>query len=303
MNNFIIAVGHTASGNSGCGVIDKLNESNCVREICPLVVQYLEEKGHTAKLLRVDKSNSVRVEDCYIRANEANEIGKSQNIDLYVEIHLNAGGGTGPEVYTTGLSSLANQYASKVSESLATTLNLPNRGVKKGNFIVLNKTIMPAILVECLFVDSEDTDKYNPELIAKAIVNGLEGVENSNDYCNAWKLGWNKNNIGWWYCTDNVNKYYYTCKNGWRNIENEWYRFDGAGYALQNAWYYDSDDGHWYYLDDNCKMVKGTKNNPLWLQIDSDCYSFNESGEMYCNCTTPDGYKVDESGAMIRHII
>ena len=45
---------------------------------------------------------------------------------------------------------------------------------------------MPAILVECLFVDSEDTDKYNPELIAKAIVNGLEGVENSNDYCNTW---------------------------------------------------------------------------------------------------------------------
>ena len=69
---------------------------------------------------------------------------------------------------------------------------------------------MPAILVECLFVDSEDTDKYNPELIAKAIVNGLEGVENSNDYCNTWKLGWNKNNIGWWYYTDKVNNIY-TC--------------------------------------------------------------------------------------------
>ena len=45
MSNFIIAVGHTASGNLGCGVIDRLDESNCVREIGGLVAEYLKEKG------------------------------------------------------------------------------------------------------------------------------------------------------------------------------------------------------------------------------------------------------------------
>lgn len=29
MSNFIIAVGHTASGNDVCGGIDKLHESQC----------------------------------------------------------------------------------------------------------------------------------------------------------------------------------------------------------------------------------------------------------------------------------
>lgn len=33
MSNFIIAVGHTASGNIGCGVISKFNESNYTRGV------------------------------------------------------------------------------------------------------------------------------------------------------------------------------------------------------------------------------------------------------------------------------
>ena len=57
MSNFIIAIGHTANGNVGCGVVDRLNESNCVREIGALVAEYLQEKGHGANLLRIDESN------------------------------------------------------------------------------------------------------------------------------------------------------------------------------------------------------------------------------------------------------
>ena len=69
MSNFIIAVGHTASGNVGCGVSDKLDESNCNRQIGILVAQYLQDKGHGVNLLRVDASNTYNFEDCYIRAN------------------------------------------------------------------------------------------------------------------------------------------------------------------------------------------------------------------------------------------
>nr|WP_312290846.1 N-acetylmuramoyl-L-alanine amidase [Clostridium chromiireducens] len=297
MNNFIIAAGHTASGSNGCGAVGRIDESKCVREICPLIVKYLEEKGYSAKLLRIDKGNIVNLEDCYTRVNDANNIDKTKRVDLYVEIHLNAGGGTGSEVYVTGLSSLANQYAEKISNSLAKALSIPNRGVKKGNFIVLNRTIMPAVLVECLFVDSEDADKYDPELIAEAIACGLIGAENFNE--KLWNMGWNKNNIGWWYCTNNLKKYYYTSQNGWKNIDNEWYIFDDNGYALQNSWHYDNSDGYWYYLNEICKMVKGTKNKHLWLQIDDDFYAFDERGAMYCNCITPDGHKVDESGSIV----
>lgn len=220
MGDFIIAIGHTASGNKGCGVVEKLDESICTREIGALLEIFLKEKGHNVNLIRVDKGNHYNYEDCYIRADIANNIAKNTKVDLYIEIHINAGGGSGPEVLVSGKSALANQYAEKISRSLANTLNLKNRGVKTKKLIVLNKTIMPAILVECLFADSKDADKYNPDVIARAIVCGLVGDESSSN--NTWKLGWNKNNIGWWYCANLENKYYYTSKNGWKEINFNW---------------------------------------------------------------------------------
>ena len=289
MSNFIIAVGHTASGNIGCGVVDRLDESQCTREIGVLVAEYLQEKGHGANLLRIDGSNRYIFEDCYVRANQANDIAKYLDIELFVEIHINAGGGTGPEVLITGKSEGANQYAVKVTNALADALDLTNRGVKTRSLIVLNRTIMPAILVECLFADSSDADKYNPEVIARAIVNGLVGADCSGD--GEWKLGWNHNEVGWWYCTDTANKYYYTADNGWKEIDGEWYIFDSRGYALQEAWYFDESDGHWYYFDSSCKMLKGAKDKPLWKWIDSGCYAFDERGRIYCDCVTPDGCK------------
>ena len=163
---------------------------------------------------------------------------------------------------------------------------------------MLNKTSMPAVLVECLFADSSDSNKYKPEVIAKAIADGLIGAESSQN--KQWKLGWNRNNIGWWYSPDNINKTYYTSKNGWKCINGEWYIFDDHGYALENAWYYDESDGHWYYLDEKCKMVYGEKNKPLWKWIDDGCYAFDEEGRMYCDCVTPDGWRVDESGMWVK---
>lgn len=298
MSNFIIAVGHTASGNVGCGVIDKLDESNCTREIGALVAEYLKEKGHGVNLLRIDESNSYNCQDCYERANQANEIAKTIDVELYIEIHINAGGGSGPEVCVAGKSEVANQYATKVSNALADALNLANRGVKTRSLIILNKTVMPAILVECLFADSNDADVYDPQVIARSIVSGLIGVDCSSD--GEWKFGWNRNDVGWWYSTDPINKYYYTSDNGWKEIDGEWYIFDYKGYALQSAWYYDDNYKAWYYLGENCMMVRGNKDKPLWKWIDSSCYAFDEAGQMYCDCVTPDWYKVDESGAWIK---
>lgn len=280
MSNFIIAAGHTASGNIGCGVIADLDESLCTREISQLVGKELESRGHEVNLLRIDKSNSYRFEDCYVRVEQANELAKNKHIDLYVEIHINAGGGTGTEVLITDRvqSPKAEEYAARVCSSLCAALDIPNRGVKKQNLIVLNRTSMPAILIECLFADSSDGEKYNAELIAKAIVDGLVGAESGSS--KSWKLGWNRNDKGWWYCTDVVNKYYYTSDNGWKYIDGEWFIFDKDGYALQNKWYYYENDGCWYYLDDECKMVHGQKGNLLKMWIDGKLYWFDEEGRM-----------------------
>lgn len=295
MSNFVVAVGHTASGNVGCGVVDRLDESNCTREIGALVAEYLQEKGHGANLLRIDESNKYNCEDCYIRSVQANQIAQSLDIELYVEIHINAGGGTGPEVCVTGESEVANKYSEKVCNSLSNALNLLNRGVKTRSLIVLNKTVMPAILVECLFADSDDADVYNAEVIARAIVCGLVGANDSS--YGEWELGWNKDDVGWWYCTCLENKSYYTSKDGWQEIDGEWYIFDSRGYALQDAWYHDEKNNDWYYLDENCKMLRGSKEKPLWKWINGKCYAFDEHGKMYCDCVTKDGFRVNKDGA------
>lgn len=297
MKNFIIAVGHTASGTKGCGVISRLNESNCTREICALLFKNLKMKGHNVYLLRVDYGNTYNYEDCYVRVNEANKIFKTKEVNLYVEIHINAGGGAGTEVCITGKSDYAKAYAEKVSSRVSNSLGIRNRGVKIRSLIVLNRTIIPAILVECLFADSDDAAKYNPDKIANAICDALC---NTNDTTKEWKLGWNENNIGWWYCTDLNNKYYYTSKNGWQHIDNEWYTFDKDGYALCLSWYFDENKKSWYYLDKRCKRVTGTKDKPLWLWIDGFCYAFDEEGKMYYDCITSDGFEVDKNGAWIK---
>ena len=107
----------------------------------------------------------------------------------------------------------------------------------------------------------------------------------------AVKLGWNEDSTGWWYCTDVAKKSFY--KDDWKLIDGEWYSFDSQGYARESKWI--QDKGDWYYLRENCMMAKSQ-----WLWLEGDCYCFGPTGKMYYNCTTPDGYKVDETGAWIK---
>lgn len=108
--------------------------------------------------------------------------------------------------------------------------------------------------------------------------------------CNKYKLGWNQNSTGWWYCTDIVNGYYY--KDSWKQIDGEWYSFDSDGYARCNTWL--EDKGYWFYLQDNCVMARNE-----WLWIDGECYYFGDQGGIYVNSLTPDGYRVDEYGTWV----
>lgn len=173
-----IAVGHTANGVAGCGAVGLLNESNETRVIAPKVANYLSAIGHITKVFRIDKANSYNYEDCYVRAEQANNWGA----DLYVEIHINCSDNpkaNGTEVLIYPGSSKSAPYAKKVNESICKTLGTFDRtygaGYKESGLIVLRKTIMPAILVEPLFLGNVgDVSKYNPDKLALAIAKGLD---------------------------------------------------------------------------------------------------------------------------------
>ncbi len=261
---YLISVGHTASGNVGCGAVGYLNESNCTREIAPLVVSLLQKLGHTAIKLQVDANSGVN--DYVERTQQANSIGG----DMFVEIHLNSGGGTGAEVFTTSGSKAATT-AAEVSKCIADRLKITNRGHKTSSGLyVLNRTSMPAMLIEVCFVDSQtDYNAYNAQAVAEAIVKGLTRQDVSST---KYTIGWNKNSTGWWYSYDGNNYY----KDEWQKIDGEWYSFDSQGYARCSTWL--QDKGKWYYLKDSCKMA-----HDEWLLINGAWYRFASSGAMLEN--------------------
>lgn len=243
MSKFLISVGHTASGNIGCGAVGKLNESDCTREIAPLVVSKLQVLGHEAIKLQIDDSDAY---DYVRRTQQANLIGG----DYFVEIHLNAGidyRGDGCEVLTTS-GSKASDLAVKVSQAIANRTNITNRGHKTtSGLYVLNNTRMKAMLIEVCFVDGTNWNNFNAETIASAIVEGLTGEVVSNKNTSG---EWIQDNTGWWYKHSDGS---YTVKD-FELIDGEWYYFDYKGYAI-TGWLHLTSNNNDYYFYDDCKMA------------------------------------------------
>ena len=82
-------------------------------------------------------------------------------------------------------------------------------------------------------------------------------------------------------------------KNEWQLVNNFWYHFDGNG-LMQNGWI-QTPDGRWYYLDLQSGAMKTGWNliNGKWYYLDA------VNGHCLINTITPDGYRVDSTGAAI----
>lgn len=277
--------GHCLNGADTGATGNGYKEEECTREIGKSVKIKLEALGHTVIAVAPDSASSVS-SSLSIRVNNC-----PSDADLFVSIHLNAGGGVGTEVYTYKAKELVS--AGRVLNNIV-SIGFADRGIKDGsNLYVINNTPCDSMLIELCFIDSSsDMSKYasNKENLAYAIAYGISNIPFSAGG-SGWNLGWNQDSTGWWYCTDNVNKYYY--KDSWQQIDGEWYSFDSDGYARESTWI--QDGGKWYYLKSSCAMAKSE-----WLWIDDECYCFNEHGELYVDTITPDGYRVDETGAWVQ---
>lgn len=163
-----LSAGHTLSGK-GTGAVGIINESKENRVMFDLVKKWLVAGGHTVYTCNVDKA------DNYLQQQVS--LANKQSVDVAVQIHFNAGGGTGTEtLYDLG-STKGKEFATRVNAKLATVFK--NRGAKSRNDLYwLNNTKAPAILIEICFVDSKtDTTYYNAnkDKIAKLIAEGIIG--------------------------------------------------------------------------------------------------------------------------------
>lgn len=165
--------GHTVQNGGVCGACGLLKESVENRPVGNKVIEKLRILGHTVIDCSCDYSKD-RDEQLAAIVKKAN----AQKLDLFLSLHLNAGGGTGAEVYTTNTSG-AKSEAKKLIDTYCNRTGFKNRGHKYAEFYVLRHTVAPAMLIEMAFVDTEsDFKKWNDlgaELIANAIVEGITG--------------------------------------------------------------------------------------------------------------------------------
>lgn len=173
MPKIFIDPGHGGSdtGAIGNGLLEKDITLFIALEINRLLQN--EYEGVLVQLSRT-KDETVPLEE---RTDRANRWGA----DLYVSIHVNAGGGTGYEDYIyheLSENSRTARIRDAIHEEVVKATGFRDRGKKKANFHVLRETVMPAVLTENGFIDrKEDAEKLNDtqflRTVARGHVNGM----------------------------------------------------------------------------------------------------------------------------------
>ena len=171
-----IGVGH---GGKDPGAVKYLVEKDINLKMALACEKFLNANGVETKISRdIDKEVSIAT-----KVNEANSWGA----DLALDIHNNAGGGDGAEVYHSINYGTGKVLADNILDEVK-KIGQNSRGakIKKGSngdyFGFIRNTTMPAVITECVFVDNQadasqaDTDaecKAFGEAIAKGVLKTL----------------------------------------------------------------------------------------------------------------------------------
>lgn len=146
-------------------------EKALVLAIALQVKPLLEASGISVQLTRST--------DVFIELAERVAISDRFGSDLFVSIHINAGGGTGQEVLISGTGGRAEKAAVILTKHILTVSGgWRNRGIKVQNVYVLKYTKASAILTENGFIDSTtDSAKLKtPTFIHSLAVAHAKGI-------------------------------------------------------------------------------------------------------------------------------
>lgn len=191
MAKVYIAPGHGGADPGAVG--NGLKEKDLNLSIGKYCAEYLKASGVTVKMSRTKDVDPGLNQ----RAAEANKWGA----DLVCEIHINAGGGDGAEVYYSIAGGTSKKMAQNIEVEIK-KIGQNSRGIKtKKNaqgqdFLgIIRMTKAPAVLVECAFIDTKDIkiidtkaeQKIMGEAIAKGILKTL-GVEEKEEPAEEFKV-------------------------------------------------------------------------------------------------------------------
>ncbi len=148
--------GHNSYGADTGAEGNGLREQDLTLNICRRIKPLLESNGISVVLTRDgDLVNGLSTGYTLIQSLQRRvDIAENFKADLFVSVHINAGGGTGEEILIQGSGGRAETLANKILPYLVQAGSWYNRGVKVQDVMVLRETSMPAILTENGFIDS-----------------------------------------------------------------------------------------------------------------------------------------------------
>lgn len=167
---FGIDIGHNCPPHD-TGAVGFKKEDELAKEVGVRLTKKLSAAGHSVIYCTPSKAISIN-DSLRQRVNKANE----NQVNVFVSIHFNASKTTdaprGAEIYA--ISNTSKAISRSILDQI-TKLGFKDRGVKDTpRFYVIRHTSMPAILIECCFVDSRaDMAMFDAEKMAEAIKVGL----------------------------------------------------------------------------------------------------------------------------------
>lgn len=152
-----------------------LTEADIVKATVSILVPMLERQGHI--VLDATPYNEKFADSRFSHVERCKRVDEF-NADIYIDIHLNAGGGTGVEVWVHNMNSKSVPFAKQICENIAKDMRLTNRGIKvKSTYWSVSLTTKPAMIVEGAFIDNKsDMEKLTPFKYATAIAKAFGEV-------------------------------------------------------------------------------------------------------------------------------
>lgn len=180
--NICISIGHgkSAKGGYDSGALGgNYQEFKIGREIGKYIGEIFKDYACTADVINYDATLYLTERIAHVN---------KHGYDLAIEIHLNAAGGTGSEVYYKHKSASGKKLAGAISKSIANTFGIRDRGAKvKINpangtdyFGFVRSCKCESLLIETVFIDTASDRKHVEtaagqrqcaEAIVKAIAN------------------------------------------------------------------------------------------------------------------------------------
>lgn len=169
--NIVLDPGHGGKDPGSIGLYG-VKEKDVITSTANVVVQKLRNAGANVMLTRTS--------DHFISLAKRVRISESYDTHAFISLHYNAY----PIISVNGVSTYyangnSQKLAQDVQSSLASSVNLRNRGVMQADFHVIHQNSAPSILMELGFITNPNdlsvvqTSDYQGK-VAQAITNGLK---------------------------------------------------------------------------------------------------------------------------------